>query len=105
MLLFFNRKLRQLCVPWNKGDIKLLHKLLRCYKTTSFQFLTLNTVSKYALLVQPINFQGYFESEEKKNQKTKKKVLLMRKKPHINKEGIFFLTHLDIITDTTQKVK
>lgn len=49
-----------------KDDIKLLHKLLGYYKKASFQFLTLHTLSKYAPLVQPINFQGYWESEEQK---------------------------------------
>lgn len=49
-----------------KKDIKLLHKLLGYYKEASFQFLTLNTLGKYAPLVQPINFQGYLESEEQK---------------------------------------
>lgn len=49
-----------------KEDIKLLHKLLGYYKKASFPFLTLNTLSKYAPLVQPINFQGYLESEEQK---------------------------------------
>lgn len=79
----------------------------------SFQFLTLNTVSKYALLVQPINFQGYFESKEQKNQKTHKKIPLMKKKKNqtnsYQQERVLvflvFLTHPDIITDTTQKVK
>lgn len=59
--------------PGIKEDIKLLHKLLGCYKTTNFQFLTLNTVSKYALLVQPIIFQGYFESENKNKTKNNQK--------------------------------
>ena len=49
-----------------KEDIKLPHKLLGYYKKASFQFLTLNALSKYAPLVQPINFQGYLESEEQK---------------------------------------
>lgn len=49
-----------------KEEITLLHKLLGYYKKVSFQFLTLNTLSKYAPLVQPINFQGYLGSEEQK---------------------------------------
>lgn len=53
------------CLGINEG-IKLLHKLWGYYKKASFQFLTLNTLSKYAPLVQPINFQGYLESEEQK---------------------------------------
>lgn len=85
--------------PGIKEDIKLLHKLLGCYKTTSFQFLTLNTVTKYALLVQPINFQGYFESKEQEGKKKKKtnkpqNLLLMRKKPHSYQHGKDFLFKL-----------